>query len=320
MGRRYDLISTLKKTEVGLSVVTSVTIESGMLVRDNKTGLEVICLKMTNADAFPIGAVRVKLNLFRAPDQPEAQEPEAQESAENAEVEAAATSEVVAASETAAEATEDNEVAFDAETSSVAASASDEIESKADDSEPEAAADTKSETAEKVGAKAVEPDDSKVSTDSIAASTEPVPLDEPMYYVYNKIDVGVGETFGEVTLIPMPEGVDIVDFTVAVDEVAFKTGDAPVELPLMPAKKGLNTAGFSEFIEGTSTDVVQHLKPELEKKRKKKAKKHNKKNQLDVFTLERSDAVNDPHNLAGIIVVGLITVVVLAVFIMLAFL
>ena len=30
MGRRYDLISTLKKTEVGLSVVTSVTIETNV--------------------------------------------------------------------------------------------------------------------------------------------------------------------------------------------------------------------------------------------------------------------------------------------------
>lgn len=218
MENRYDLIYELKS--VIESIGKPVSVESGILVRDNKTGLVVIRLTMKNIGSIKIGAVKVRIDLFS---REEPKEGEPQE--EGAEAEKKQTSE--------------------------------------------------------------------------------------MYYAYNDMDVSVGETFGEMTLIPVPpEKADNVDsFDVVVEEVAFRTGEGPVRLKAEPLKNAAGTG--THIMEGTSTDLMHDLKPKKkDEERKKQRRRYNRRG--DVFRLDRKDAVNDPKNLAGIIIIGLIMIVLLA--------
>jgi hypothetical protein len=215
MENRYDLIYELKS--VIESIGKPVSVESGILVRDNKTGLVVIRLTMKNIGSIKIGAVKVRIDLFSRgePEEGEQQEDGAEEK----------------------------------------------------------------KTSE-------------------------------MYYAYNDMDVSVGETFGEMTLIPVPpEKADGVDsFDVVVEEVAFRTGEGPVRLKAEPLKNAAGTG--THIMEGTSTDPIHDLKPQ--KKDEERKKQRRRSSRRDVFRLDRKDAVNDPKNLAGIIIIGLIMIILLA--------
>ncbi|MGN0709867.1 MAG: hypothetical protein ACI4LM_06460 [Anaerovoracaceae bacterium] len=233
MENRFDRIFELKSVE---GIGKPVSVESGMLVRDNETGLVVIRLKMQNTGNIRIGAVKVRIDLF--------------------------------------------------------SSGEDAGKKKADVS------DAKAEPGTEAG-----------SGDEPEAEKKDL---GPLYYAYNDMDIAVGATFGEMTLIPVPaeQAAQADSFTVVVEEVAYRTGNEPVRLKAEPLKNGIGM-GVTQNLEGTSTDLIHDLKPEAVDEQKKHHHHHRSR---DVFRLDRKDAVNDPKNLAGIIIIGLAMICLLAFF------